>query len=868
MLQRSDLLCLVLLTLLSAAVPATAAEPSVTMEQIMADPAWIGATPTGSYWSVDGSQIYFQRPRPQENDFDLYRLSIDGADAEEIAAEVLIEGAAWAEIDTQRQEFSADRSWAVFDRNGDIFLRRVSDGRLQQLTRTAERESSPFFMAEGRAVAFLRAGDFFVRDLETGLESQAADIRTGEDPDDEKEKDDYLTEQQTRLFEVVRDRAARRDKSRDLKEARRQADPTRAPKAVYLGKKIDILYSRLSPAGDAVALVTAPEGRKRGRQDNMPVWVTADGYVEIQETRPKVGTADDPDHALVLVDVDGAEAHTFDLSNLPTILDDPLADLKAARDAEKAGDKDAAASQPEVEQGKKAKKVKKVKGKKAEKGKKDKTDGDGDSETAKKEPRSVEIERIVWSPDGSQAAVQLHSYDNKDRWIALASLPKAEDKADAQDGDAQDGDAEEEAPQLKPIHHLHIEGWINWSFNGMDWLDGHRLWFLSEESGWSQLYLYDTRDGSTRRLTEGDAVVSNPTPSPDRRYLYFTANPEHPGVYDTYRVEIESGQTEQVSSLGGQTSYVLSPDGEQLVLSHSSLLRPAELYLQDAAPGAEARRLTDSLTDEFKAVDWVEPEIVAVPSSHVERPIYSRFYPARHPDRLRGADGKVPVVVFVHGAGYLQNAHKGWSGYFREFMFHTLLAEHGYHVLDMDYRASKGYGVAWRTAIYRQMGTPELEDLQDGVAWLIAEHDADPARAGVYGGSYGGFMTMMALFKDPDLFAAGAALRPVTDWAHYNHPYTSNILNTPDVDPEAYARSSPIEFADGLKNPLLICAPMLDDNVFFLDTVRLTQKFIELGITSFEVAPYPVEPHGFRQPSSWLDEYRRIFRLFEQNLTP
>jgi dipeptidyl aminopeptidase/acylaminoacyl peptidase len=165
-------------------------------------------------------------------------------------------------------------------------------------------------------------------------------------------------------------------------------------------------------------------------------------------------------------------------------------------------------------------------------------------------------------------------------------------------------------------------------------------------------------------------------------------------------------------------------------------------------------------------------------------------------------------VVFVHGAGYLQNAHLGWSSYFREFMFHTLLTRRGYVVLDMDYRASRGYGRDWRTAIYRQMGTPELEDLQDGVAWLVDHHGVDPGRVGVYGGSYGGFMALMALFKDPDLFATGAALRPVTDWAHYNHPYTSNILNTPELDPEAYEASSPIEFAAGLEKPLLLCAPI------------------------------------------------------------
>jgi dipeptidyl aminopeptidase/acylaminoacyl peptidase len=187
-------------------------------------------------------------------------------------------------------------------------------------------------------------------------------------------------------------------------------------------------------------------------------------------------------------------------------------------------------------------------------------------------------------------------------------------------------------------------------------------------------------------------------------------------------------------------------------------------------------------------------------------------------------------------------------------------------VLDMDYRASAGYGRDWRTAIYRQMGHPELEDLADGVDWLVRNRDVDRARIGVYGGSYGGFLTLMALFRTPDLFAAGAALRPVTDWSDYNQDYTGAILNTPEVDPEAYERSSPIEFAAGLARPLLVCHGMVDDNVFFADSVRLVQRLIELGKPDVQIAPYPVESHAFKRPSSWLDEYRRIDRLLAANL--
>jgi dipeptidyl aminopeptidase/acylaminoacyl peptidase len=199
-------------------------------------------------------------------------------------------------------------------------------------------------------------------------------------------------------------------------------------------------------------------------------------------------------------------------------------------------------------------------------------------------------------------------------------------------------------------------------------------------------------------------------------------------------------------------------------------------------------------------------------------------------------------------------------------MFHHLLASRGYVVLDIDYRASAGYGRDWRTAIYRWMGGRDLQDQVDGSRWLQRTYGIDPERIGIYGGSYGGFMTLMALFNAPREFGAGAALRSVTDWAHYNHGYTARILNQPQQDTLAYRRSSPIFFAEGLEDPLLMAHGMVDVNVHFQDIVRLTQRFIELGKTGWELAVYPVEDHGFVRPSSWADEYRRIFELFERTL--
>jgi dipeptidyl aminopeptidase/acylaminoacyl peptidase len=238
--------------------------------------------------------------------------------------------------------------------------------------------------------------------------------------------------------------------------------------------------------------------------------------------------------------------------------------------------------------------------------------------------------------------------------------------------------------------------------------------------------------------------------------------------------------------------------------------------------------------------------------------VYARLYKPSSPN---GA-----AVIFVHGAGYTQNAHKWWASYFREYMFHNLLADRGYTVLDIDYRASAGYGRDWRTGIYRFMGGKDLEDHVDGARWLAEQHQVDPKRIGIYGGSYGGFITLMAMFTTPDVFAAGAALRPVTDWAHYNHGYTSDILNEPVTDSVAYAKSSPIYHAEGLKGHLLICHGMVDVNVHFQDAVRLSQRLIELGKDNWELAVYPMEDHGFVEPSSWTDEYKRILKLFDSTL--
>ena len=455
--------------------------------------------------------------------------------------------------------------------------------------------------------------------------------------------------------------------------------------------------------------------------------------------------------------------------------------------------------------------------------------------------RAATILGLQWHPEADQAAIMVRSVDNKDRWIATLEPTSAE---------------------LKPRHRLTDGAWINWSFNEFGWLPGsNALWFLSEESGYSHFYTVDTDRGRVRAHTEGGFEVMNPAVQADGRTVYLLSNRSHPTEYDLYRLDLRRDRLSRLTEHRGIESFAVLPGQERILVRFSEPYLPAQVGLVDRN-GGDIQRLTDTRSEAFRELDWQAPQIVGIESSDGAGPIWSKFYPARG----ERAEGGQPVVLFVHGAGYLQNTHLRYPQYFREQMFHNLLTERGYHVLDMDFRASRGYGRNWRTAIYRQMGTPELQDLIDGVEWLVSEHGADPSRVGVYGGSYGGFMAFMALFNAPEVFQAGAALRPVTDWAHYNHPYTSNILNTPEIDPEAYLRSSPIEFAEGLQGHLLITHGMLDDNVFYQDVVRLAQRLIDLEKEHWELASYPLERHGFTRPSSWLDQYRRILNLFETHI--
>lgn len=467
-------------------------------------------------------------------------------------------------------------------------------------------------------------------------------------------------------------------------------------------------------------------------------------------------------------------------------------------------------------------------------------------DTAKVMPRKIVVMAPSWSDDAKYAVCVVRSFDNKDRWIM---------SLDAKTG------------KMKLLDRQRDEAWIggpgigfNLSSGNVGWIDNETFYFQSEADGYSHLYTVNVKTGEKKQLTKGKWEVQQAQLSRDKKSFYLTTNEVHPGEQHFYKMMIADGKRTQITNGVGANDVTVSPDESKLAIRFSYINQPWELFYQDNATGRIPNQITSSLTEEFKAYKWKEAKVISF-KARDGVDVYARVY---EPADAKKKNKK--AVIFVHGAGYLQNAHKWWSQYFREYMFHNLLVDKGYTVLDIDYRASAGYGRDVRTGIYRHMGGKDLTDNVDGAKLLVEKYGIDPKKIGMYGGSYGGFMTLMAMFTTPDVFAAGAALRPVTDWAAYNHGYTANILNEPTTDSLAYRRSSPIYFANGLKGNLLICHGTVDVNVHIQDSYRLAQRLIELKKENWEMASYPMEDHGFVEATSWMDEYKRILKLFEEKL--
>src|SRR5262245_27375453 len=359
----------------------------------------------------------------------------------------------------------------------------------------------------------------------------------------------------------------------------------------------------------------------------------------------------------------------------------------------------------------------------------EKTETTEKEKAEKPKDRDVALRMPLWSDDGKRAFVVVRSIDNKDAWIMAFDPSTARGHT---------------------IATIHDDAWIRFDpQSAYGWLaDNQTLYFPSEQTGYMHLYEVSYEGGGApRAMTSGKFEVDSAVLSKDKKSFYLTTSEESPFERHLYRMPVAGGARVKLTSGAGDHEGAVSPDGTTVAEVFSYTNRPPEVYIG-------SKRVTTSPAPEFASYPWLDVPIVRIPARDGAE-VPARFYKPAQPN------GR--AVSFVHGAGYLQNVNRFWSSYFREYMFHHLLMSKGYTVVDADYRGSRGYGRDWRTAIYRHMGGKDLDDQVDAARWLVKEHGIDPKKIGIYGGSYGGFITLMAMFTTPDVFAAGAALRPVTD---------------------------------------------------------------------------------------------------------
>jgi dipeptidyl aminopeptidase/acylaminoacyl peptidase len=711
-------------------------------------------------------------------------------------------------LDERRAMPAGDAQWnknhtlKVYAKNGDIFLEDIRSGKITQLTNTTDQESSPAFNAGEDEVLFTKGDNLYALKLNGSGLVQLTNFVHSATKDEKKGADG--SEQ---------DKWLKKEQSELFNVLRvKDSDEKNAAEAhkELQPKKLKELITG-DKTVDNVAL--SPDGRyityrlikfpEDAKVTIVPNYVTASGYTEDIQNRTKVG-APQLLSEFFIFDTERDSVYSIATASIPGIKDIP-AYVKDYPD-------ELAAL------------------------------------TKLNADRKVVVNGPVWSEDGKNALVVVNSMDNKDRWIMrLEPSTGALSLLDRQHNDAWVGGG---APGI-------ADEW--YATGSLGWLDNSTYYYQSEASGYSHIYVADINTGNKKQLTSGNWEVQSLQLSNDKKTFYFNANINEPGDLQFYKLPVTGGTPVKLTSMKGWNDVTLSPDEKWLAIHYSYTNKPWELYLQANRPGAKAVQVTYSTTAEFKSYPWRDAPVITFKNRYGSD-VYARLYLPKNPDPAK------PAVIFVHGAGYLQNVTYSWSYYFREYMFNNMLADNGYTVLDIDYSGSAGYGRDWRTAVYRHVGGKDLDDQVDGVKFLIEKYGINPKHVGIYGGSYGGFMTLMAMFTAPDVFTSGAAVRSVTDWAHYNHEYTDEILNEPFTDELAYRKSSPIYFADGLKGNLLMLHGMVDQNVNFQDIVRLTQRLIELHKDNWWLAPYPVEDHGFVQASSWTDEYKRIFRLFNETL--
>lgn len=407
--------------------------------------------------------------------------------------------------------------------------------------------------------------------------------------------------------------------------------------------------------------------------------------------------------------------------------------------------------------------------------------------------------------------------------------------------------------------------------------DGKWIAYLSDRDGWDHLYVIATSGGDPVQLTEGPFEVWRPRWSHDSRKIAFDAN--EPGKLGDRRLgiaDLSAGPAHAsvsylTSGRGTNIAPIWSPDDRRLVYQHTDPQNSADLFVIDAKSNSQPVRLSDSLPEGINRDALVEPEFVHFPGADGQMVPGWLFVP-KNLDRSK----KHAAIVWIHGDGINQN-YDGWHvqrNYAVYYSFHQYLLQKGYVVFAPDYRGSIGYGRAWRNGVYMDVGGKDAKDAWMAGNYLKTLPYVDSDRIGVWGLSYGGFFTLIAVTDQPTLFRAAVDVAGVVDYAmYYTDPYhggwTVSRIGTPDENPRVYTQASPISHIDRLAHPLLVLHGTSDVNVPYLESVRLIDQALKVGkgdLITFMM--YPGEFHYFTRAHVLRDAWRRVDDFFEANLQP
>ncbi|MVN76508.1 prolyl oligopeptidase family serine peptidase [Hymenobacter sp. HMF4947] len=400
---------------------------------------------------------------------------------------------------------------------------------------------------------------------------------------------------------------------------------------------------------------------------------------------------------------------------------------------------------------------------------------------------------------------------------------------------------------------------------------GKQFLFTSEKDGYQHLYLHDMSGRQVRQLTTGNWEISAVNGfDPKTGYVYYTSTEGSALQRHLYRINLSGKGKQRLSDAGGGTDVVnMSPDTRYFLNTHSSAGVPAVASLREGATGKLVKTLADNakLRQTLAQYDLGKFEFFTFKTSEgVELNAWmlkpSNFDPAK----------KYPVLMHVYGGPsfgtistqtVLDNANGGTS--FQNYLWHNMLTEQGYLVVSVENRGTSGRGAAFRKATYANLGKLETIDQGEGAKYLATLPYVDKARIGIWGWSYGGYMTSLAMTKNADLFKMGIAVAPVTNWRYYDTVYTERFLKTPQQNPAGYDDNSPVRFAQNLKGKFLLVHGTGDDNVHFQNSIAFVDALI-LANKDFQTLYYPNRNHGINGGNTRLHLYRQMTEFIKANL--